>query len=202
MAPEVIDKGFRGYGPPVSTIWQHQYLHKTSTSHQYLHFFNMTPISIDVLQFSDIWLLWNSCQFSNTWVFYKKDMDLWSSLIIWLFKEDSCCLMCMSLIWHLIVSMLCCQFHSWSQWFEQCILLHTGVTATKETSVVKFVGFHWTQTHLEGGNCYADVIIFKLFTYCSNFDFEYIYGWGGFVKNCSKRTRKKITCVPYYIETY
>ena len=45
-----------------------------------------------------------------------------------------------------------------------CACMHTTVTTTAETSVVGFIGFHQTKTHLESGNYYADfqiVCVFK-----------------------------------------
>jgi len=59
---------------------------------------------------------------------------------------------------------------------ELCILSRTGVTATVETSIVRFIGFYPTKTHLECRNYYAEkTIISKMLLYCSNFDFEFTY---------------------------
>ena len=45
---------------------------------------------------------------------------------------------------------------------ELCILSHTSVTATAETSVVTFIGFHATKPHLECGNYYTDTFFYCL----------------------------------------
>jgi len=44
---------------------------------------------------------------------------------------------------------------------ELCSLSHTGVTATAESSTVCFIVFHPTKTCLEGGNYYADKLLFS-----------------------------------------
>ena len=60
--------------------------------------------------------------------------------------------------------MIFCHFHSCSgpQRFEQAtrVLSHTGLTATAEISIVSVFSFHSTVTHLGGGNCYADKLLF------------------------------------------
>jgi len=43
---------------------------------------------------------------------------------------------------------------------ELYTLSHTAVTATAETSVVCFIDIHPTETQLEGGNYYADKLLF------------------------------------------
>ena len=50
---------------------------------------------------------------------------------------------------------------------------------TAETSVLSLIGLQPTKTHIESGNYHADVIMFDLFAYCSNFDFQYAYGQRG-----------------------
>ena len=63
---------------------------------------------------------------------------------------------------------------------ELCNISHTAVTAKAETSVVSFIGFHPTQTHIDSGNYYADKLLyFKWFPYCRRFEFEYAYGHQG-----------------------
>ena len=62
--------------------------------------------------------------------------------------------------------LLFCHFHSRSGphrleryvWF----FLYTGVTVTTKIYVVSFIGFHPTNTHLEGGNYYSDKSLFLL----------------------------------------
>ena len=50
-----------------------------------------------------------------------------------------------------------------------CILPDTGLTATAETSVLRFINVYSTNTHREDGNCYADkLLFFKLFACCCN----------------------------------
>ena len=44
---------------------------------------------------------------------------------------------------------------------EPCISSHTDVTATAETSVVRFISFHPIKTNLEGGNYYAYKLLFS-----------------------------------------
>ena len=44
---------------------------------------------------------------------------------------------------------------------ELCILSHMGVTATAEASVVRFIGFRPTKTHLEGRNYSAEFFLFS-----------------------------------------
>ena len=58
---------------------------------------------------------------------------------------------------------------------ELCILSHSGVIVTAETSVVSCIGLTQKQTHLEGGNYYAGKFVFKLMAHCGKFDFEYAY---------------------------
>ena len=43
---------------------------------------------------------------------------------------------------------------------EPGILLHTAVTAAKETSIVSCIDFHARKTHLESVNYYADNLLF------------------------------------------
>ena len=42
---------------------------------------------------------------------------------------------------------------------ELCILSHTSVAASAETSIVRFMRFYPTKPHLEGGNCYTDKLL-------------------------------------------
>ena len=85
-----------------------------------------------------------------------------------------------------IATLLLCYFASFIHASEPndlnklCILSHTGVTATSETSVVTFIGFHPAKTHLEGGSYYADKLLFSNYlAYCSTFDFEDACGQRG-----------------------
>ena len=60
--------------------------------------------------------------------------------------------------------MLFCHFRSSSglQRLERAIYCSPcRVTATAEASVVRFIDFHPTKTHLEGGNGYADKLLFS-----------------------------------------
>ena len=81
-----------------------------------------------------------------------------------------------------------------------------GETATAATSVVSFIGFHPTKSHLEDGNYYADK---SLFSYClhtsviltCNVHINYVERGGGqfcmvSLSIAKNRLEKRITCVP------
>ena len=87
-------------------------------------------------------------------------------------------------------------FHCWSSSNnsnELCILSHTGIIPTAETSIVCFIGFHHTKKSSGTWELlFRYDIIFKLFAYCSNVDLlEYAYGRRGGDQEIT------MTCMPH-----
>ena len=103
-----------------------------------------------------------------------------------------------NLVYRHIAFMLFCHFKSCSgpnDYNELRIISHMDVTATAETSIGSFIGFHLTKTHLEGGNYYANTLLFSTCLHIAVIlIFEYAYGRRsvtsvcGLVKYRSKRT--------------